>query len=420
MGLNGMGRSLAGRFRRDERGTIALIFALSVVVVMGMVGMSVDGARAYRLSSRITSMLDAAALAAGTMLDEEEYSDAEIQARALAYFNANWSALDDVVMSPPTTTVDRAKFEVKVGVDARLKTSLGSVVGIQNIDIQREATIVFRTKKVELALVLDTTGSMCMPCDKIDSLKAAAKAVVNALLDGTHPTGTMKIAIAPYAASVNAGALASTVTGGAAGDGCVVERTGANAFTDVLPTAGSRLSTINTVPSNGNYSCPTAGIMPLSEDKALLRGKIDALSTNGGTAGHIGAAWGWYLVSPQWGSLFPRGAKPRSYSDQSTIKSVLLMSDGIFNTSYLAAGQNSMDRTTAGSSPYQALQLCNAMKASGVTVYTVAFQAPPDAEDLLRDCATDAGHFFAVADPAALQTAFTEVARRLTALRIAQ
>ncbi len=420
MSLNGMGRSLAGRFRGDERGTIALIFALSVVVVMGMVGLSVDGARAFRLSSRITAMLDAAALAAGTMLDDEDYTDAEIQARASSYFNANWNAQDDVILSPPTTTVDRSKFEVKVGVDARLKTSLGSVVGVDVIDIQREATIVFRTKKVELALVLDTTGSMCDPCDKIDSLKLAAKSVVDALLDGTHPANTMKVAIAPYAASVNAGALAATVSGNASPDNCVVERSGADAFTDAPATAGRLLNTRTTVPANGNYSCPTASFTPLSEDRALLRSKIDALTTNGGTAGHIGAAWGWYLVSPNWGSLFPRGARPRSYSDQSTIKSVLLMSDGIFNTSYLAAGQNSEDRTVVGSAPYQALQLCSAMKAKGITVYTVAFQAPPASEDLLRDCATDAGHFFAVADPAALSSAFTEVARRLTALRLSQ
>lgn len=420
MNSNRIDKDLIGRFHRNERGTIALIFALSVVVLMGVVGLAVDGARAYRLTSRITSMLDAAALAAGSMLDEEDYTDAEIQARALSYFNVNWNAQGDVVLSPPTTNVDRAQFEVKVAVTAQIKTLLGSVVGVDQINVQREATVIYRNKKVELALVLDVTGSMCDPCDKIDSLKVAAKAVIDTLLDGSHPSSTMKVALAPYAASLNAGALAAAVTGNASTDSCVVERSGADAFTDALATGGRRLNAITTVPANGNYSCPAASIMPLSEDRALLRSMIDSLATGGGTAGHIGAAWGWYLVSPEWSSMFSRGSKPRSYSDKSTIKAVLLMSDGMFNTSYLAAGQNSDDRLVVGSAPDQALRLCDAMKAKGVTVYTVAFQAPPGAEDLLRDCATGAGHFFAVADPAALTTAFTEVARRLTALRISQ
>ena len=415
-----MDRGLIGRFRRNERGTIALIFALSVVFLMGVVGLAIDGARSYRLSSRITAMLDAAALAAGTMLDEADFTDAEIHARALSYFNVNWAPQDGVVLSPPATTIDRLKFELKIGVDAQLKTMLGSVVGIDTINVKRETTVIYRNKKVELALVLDTTGSMCDPCDKIDSLKVAAKTVIDSLLDGSHPASTMKIALAPYAASLNAGALAASVTGNASPDGCVVERSGSDSFTDVIASGGRLLNSITTVPANGNYSCPVASVMPLSEDRALLHSKIDALTTGGGTAGHIGAAWGWYLVSPEWSPLFSRGSKPRSYSDTSTIKAVLLMTDGIFNTSYLTAGKNSEDRTVVGSAPYQALRLCDAMKAKGVTVYTVAFQAPPGAEDLLRDCATDGGHFFAVADPAALNIAFTEVARQLTALRLAQ
>ena len=214
------------------------------------------------------------------------------------------------------------------------------------------------------------------------------------------------------------GHYASLVSGGASADSCVVERNGGDAFTDAPATVGNRLNAITTVPPNGNYSCPGNDVFPLSEDKAQLRAKIDALTAGGGTAGHIGAAWGWYMVSPNWGSLFPRGSRGRSYSDKSVIKSVLLMTDGEFNTSYQAAGQNSTDRAIIGSSPYQALALCDSMKRQGIEVWTIGFQASPAAENLLRDCATDGGHFISAVDTTSLRAAFLEVARRLTALRL--
>ena len=116
----------------------------------------------------------------------------------------------------------------------------------------------------------------------------------------------------------------------------------------------------------------------------------------------------------------PKGARGRAYGDQSTIKSVLLMTDGEFNTSYLSQGQNSVDRTVLGSSPNQALELCNGMKARGITVWTVAFQASPAAEALLRDCASSTSNFFSAVDSAGLQAAFVQVARQLTALRLSQ
>ena len=410
------------RLRKDECGTIAILFGASIFVILLVVGLAIDGARAYSVSTRVTAALDSAALAAGKMLDDEDYSDVEIQDRAASFFTAHWSTIpiNGLVLSAPHTTVDRQNFEIRVMVDISLKSTFGQLAGVDRFNFQRDATVVYRIKKVELAMALDITGSMCDPCVKIEGLKQAAKDVVDQMLDGTHPPGSMKIAIAPYSAAVNAGSFAAAVSGGASIDGCVVERNTGDTFTDAGPSVGNRLGTQASSPPNPNYSCPASSIVPMSEDRNLLRSKIDALATGGWTAGQIGAAWGWYLVSPNWASIFPRGSRGRSYSDRSTIKSVLIMSDGIFNTSYLPAGQNSEDRLVQGSAPYQAIQLCDAMKARNIEVWTVAFQAPAASETLLRDCATDAGHFFAAATTNELRDAFRAVAQRLTNLRLAR
>ncbi len=407
---------------RDECGSIAILFSLTAFAMMMTVGLAVDGARYYSMSTRVKASLDAAALAAGQMLDDDSYTDSDIQSRAAGYFNAHWpaSARTDLSMVSPVTTVDRANFQVSVALNANLKTTFGQIAGINQFDVSRVATVAYRTKKVELALVLDTTGSMCMPCSKLDGVKAAANDVVDSMLDGTHPPGTMKIAIAPFAAAVNAGSFASTVSGGSSSDGCVVERSGNSAFTDDPATGGARLNSQSTMSGNSNYSCPGSSVLPLTEDPTVLKSQIAGLTANGGTAGHLGTAWGWYLVSPNWAPLFPKASRPRKYTDMSSIKSVLIMTDGEYNTSYLTSGQNSSDPLVTGSSSYQAMQLCNNMKAQGIQVWTVAFQSSTQSETFLRACATDFSHFFSAANESDLKAAFHAVANQLSALRISK
>ena len=55
----------ARRFRRDETGTIAIIFALSVVMIVGLVGGAVDYGRWINAKSKQQAALDSAVLAAG-------------------------------------------------------------------------------------------------------------------------------------------------------------------------------------------------------------------------------------------------------------------------------------------------------------------------------------------------------------------
>ncbi|MEZ5855467.1 MAG: hypothetical protein R3D67_12275 [Hyphomicrobiaceae bacterium] len=58
------------------------------------------------------------------------------------------------------------------------------------------------------------------------------------------------------------------------------------------------------------------------------------------------------------------------------------------------------------------------MKADGVIVYTVAFQAPAAAQALLDSCATSSAHAFQADNNIELVSAFRTIAERLSALRI--
>ncbi len=63
-------------------------------------------------------------------------------------------------------------------------------------------------------------------------------------------------------------------------------------------------------------------------DRSSLSSQIDALSAGGSTAGHIGLAWGWYLLSPNFSSILPAESQPADYEEPDVLKVVILMTDG--------------------------------------------------------------------------------------------
>ncbi|HRD75920.1 MAG TPA: pilus assembly protein TadG-related protein [Hyphomicrobiaceae bacterium] len=407
---------------RAQQGSVAIIFSASVFLVAMSVGLAIDGARTYGVANHLEAALDSAALAGGKMLDDDNISDEDISQRVKAYLNAHIQSQpsEGVTLSLPTIDIDRQKGVVAVSVKAAVATTFGKIAGIPSIDFDKSASIVYIAKRIELAMVVDVTGSM-NSSGKIDALKSAAREVVDTLLSGNPSPGTIRIGLAPYSAAVNVGPYASTVSGGASVDGCVFERDGSTAYTEAPPSSQPLAAMANpAAPSNPNYGCPAATLLPLTDDRNLLRATIDSYSASGWTAGHIGAAWGWYLLSSQWSGVWPAASMPRSYSDPKVIKSVLFMTDGEFNTSYNNGNMNATGEGVPGSSAYQALQLCQNMKAQNIVIYSVAFQSPPEAESVLRQCATSPGHFFIAGGNAELRAAFRQIADRIGALRLSR
>jgi Flp pilus assembly protein TadG len=212
---------------------------------------------------------------------------------------------------------------------------------------------------------------------------------------------------------------------------CVSERTGANAFTDASP-AVSAFGMNYSVGSDNPCASPNP-IMPLTTDTNALNTRIGSLTAAGSTAGHIGFAWGWYLLSPNFSYLWSAPNQPAAYGAPSTMKIAVLMTDGAFNTSYCngvisqtsgsgsgSTGNHINCNSANGNAATQALAVCTAMKAQGVTVYTVGFdlQGDQNAISLLTNCATNPQHFYDAATGADLQAAFQDIANQITQLRI--
>lgn len=212
---------------------------------------------------------------------------------------------------------------------------------------------------------------------------------------------------------------------------CVSERIGTAAYTDAAPGAGTWTGRVY---PRRTSECLTNTLSPLSSDIAALKTKIDGLTDQGSTAGQIGIAWGWYAVSPNFNSLWS-GNAAAPYDTSETLKAVVIMTDGEFNTPYCrgVVAQNAGAGATDGAyrigcngtngSPFaQGKSLCDGMKAQGIIIYSVGFQitAGGNAEDVLEHCASTPANFFNAGSGADLSEAFAAIGRDIIQLRISK
>ncbi len=447
------------RFLRDTRGNVGIMLGFGAIALVGGVGIAVDTSVAYNVRSQLAAAVDAAALA-GARAFSSPTRDTDIQ----NFFDANFQAgYMGSVLQPLQITPDNEARTITVTAEANIPTFFMSVLGKDSTDVAATAEATLSSRDVEVALVLDVTGSM--GGQRIADLRDAAKELVDIVVQDLQDPFYSKVALVPYSSAVNVGSLADQVRGTytasttctypaaptcetfefqRASDGnwtefdistCVTERTGVQAYTDAAP----NVSTVGRhFPPPGTYNpCIGPEIMPLSSNKTALNTAIDGLTAAGSTAGQIGVAWGWYLVSPNFGYLFPTEGQPKNYGElhlgQEVMKVVIIMTDGEFNTVYFD-GVNAQDSASgSGSSNYkinqnatngnaytQAEELCTNMKAEGVKVYTVGFDisGSTNVTNLLNNCATDAQHVYLPETGTELQQAFRDIAVQVSNLRI--
>ena len=206
---------------------------------------------------------------------------------------------------------------------------------------------------------------------------------------------------------------------------CLVERYGPNAATDVSP---------STTPLGMYYTwdgnCRTTNyVTPLTADRARLNTSIDDLKTGGSTAGQIGIAWAWYLLSPNFKDVWDKEAtnQPKAYTTKELVKVAVLMTDGEFNFSTCkgvtdGSVVSGVTCSAATGEFTQAEAICQAMKDQKITIYTVGLQINTAlyADDFLIKCATKPSYAFLAADEAELQVAFKKIATSISKLRISK
>lgn len=410
--------TMTRRLRRmagDTAGNTMLLFAICLPVMLVAAGSAVDYGRAVDGQTKMATALDAATLAAARELSDGGTNRREIAAMAQAIFEATVKANggDFSVMPTIDVDVDRRAQTVSASATAAVPATLLKVAGFDEIEIAAESVATFDTTTIELAMVLDVTGSM--EGRKLRALKQAANGLLDTLLpEDAGSNDRVRISIVPYAAGVNAGRYAAIATDGESRR-CVTERGGRQKHSDVDPIR-------HPVGADDRASCPARQLRPLTTDGRQLRRDIRSFRARGYTAGHVGASWGYYTLSPRWRRVWPSAADPRGYEAEDNLKIMILMTDGEFNTFYDGIEDDPFDtgETIAKSEAYTRA-ICGSMKNDGIIIYAVAFESPSAAKRLLEDCATTTeDHFFTPENSAQLVEDFLTIASDLKNLRLSR
>lgn len=214
---------------------------------------------------------------------------------------------------------------------------------------------------------------------------------------------------------------------------CVWERDGSDRFTDAAPGTGRYLAhqqawfTEDRNHWDGGYwqvghpnrsgswyrgnECRASKPIALTNNRNTLINHVNSLNAGGGTAGHLGVAWSWYLVAEPWDDVFPGSSAPMRYAEPDSSKVVILMTDGAFNAEIFPQ---------QGRSDAQARALCDEMKKTGVQVYSVALQAPSSGKRVLDYCASGPDFYFEPNSAAELIDTYRKIATSISDLRISQ
>lgn len=187
------------RLLRDREGSLFVVVALSAMAVVGSVGVAVDMGRSQMVQAKLQNAVDAAGLAAGSTLNT-----GDLTAVATKYVNVNFKKGNlGATLHSVGATLSQDKKIVTITASAELPTTVMKVFGRESVEVDATTEITRSNKGLELALVLDTTGSM--QGTKLTALKDAAHDLVD-ILFGDDSTGeNLWIGVVPFSQSVNIG-----------------------------------------------------------------------------------------------------------------------------------------------------------------------------------------------------------------------
>ncbi|MGH1457125.1 MAG: pilus assembly protein TadG-related protein [Alphaproteobacteria bacterium] len=466
VGSDGFLQYMSGYIRQTS-GAIAIMFALMVPVLVGVVGASVDLSRAYLVKQRLSQALDAAALAATASSTDS----AEITQKVLDFFNANYPSDELGIIFTPTVQV--VGDEVIVTGYAQYNTLFLSVVGIDTLDVGSETTVVREVQGIEVVLVMDNTGSMSTN-NNISSLRNAASNFVyimygidtddgaaadpSALDDmATRDRDYIKVGLVPYSTSVNVGPYgfgedlngdyygASFVNNPHGFDYTTYYNTSSNWFGCVLahdypddtldhegpwdiyrycrdedddPYCDTKWQNGSlVVRQKPNYNCVRTPLTPLVTSPTQLKDSIDTMVASGYTYGNYGMVWGGRVLSEDF--PFEEGVE---WGNQYWRKAIVMMTDGdnTMHNKYSAYGPTQDHNIDVGDLNTRFGEVCDDLKEKGVLIYTVTFYSniSDSTKDYYRDCATAESYYYDAPNQSDLIEAFETISRELSNLHI--
>ena len=408
------------RFARDRAANVGMIFGFATIPVVMFTGFAVDYARGLNQQTRLQTAADATALA---LLKLPRTAKAgEITARGKDLFAAFYGA------GGGSLTVDVAVNTDGVSVSGQtsLPTSVMAITGKGSMPISASSRAVYSKQKIEVALVLDNTGSMAQS-GKMPALKAAVNDFINDLQAIPAAKGAIKMSVVPFNTQVKIGtsyagssalrwnvALENPALAGigkppsqAAWTGCISDR---DRDYDVTSSPASGGAT-NYVASNCAFA-PLAQMVPLTTDLEQARATANSMQPAGATNLDIGFATG--LSTLRGDTIF--GTQSATTGDVQ--KFLVLLTDGN-NTMNRWGGNGAEGNSYVPQIDARIKLACQNARngaTAAVTVFTIRVIDGNAA--LLKDCASKPEYYFPAASAADIAPAFKAILNKIAGIRL--
>jgi len=445
-------RKVASRFVGDDGGNIAVIFALTLLPILGFIGAAIDYSRASRARTAMQAALDSTALMVSKDLGADKIKTSEVSEKAQTYFNSLYTGTEArgvTLTTNYTAKDDSGSSTVVVNGDGAVSTHFMKMFGFPSLAIGSAATATWGGTRLRVAMALDVTGSMVLNnSPKLAEMKKAASALVDTLRASAQSKDDLYISVVPFAQMVNVGSsnvnaswIKWNLWDGSNGscnrnyssksscernggtwstnrdrwDGCVTDRDQPHDTTNATPTTTAAL-----FPAKKYDACPPQ-ILPMTsaysrDDADTIKKTIKDLVASGGTNQAIGLHWAWMTLLP--GAPLETPAKD---SDYRYTDAIILLSDGL----------NTIDRWYGDgihhSPEVDARQklLCDNIKlpdsnGKRPVVYTIQVNTDGDPESTILKYCADGGNFFATTTASGIGTAFAQIGSSLSKLRIAK
>ena len=441
-------------FWSNRQGNIAVLFALAIVPVIGGIGAAVDYSLAAAYRTDMQKALDSTALALSKLPPADE---ATLQTVGMQYFVASMGAHP---MTDLELEIVPGVGEVDLRVTADYRPIMANIIGATTFQIGATAKAVWGVGKVEVALVLDNSGSMT-DFSRMVHLKAAAHDLLNILQNAAREPDDAKVAIVAFDQRVNVGPANVKATwlrwdlwdaanreceksgystessctdqkvcskpqytsknkcqknngtwrdaawqakNHSEWNGCVEDRDKNNDVADAVPSSSATRYPAAQCQHGLSYPGLVTKLHDLSTSWSTLGSTIDAMQPSGYTNIAIGLAWGWHLLSPT--EVFTQG---KAYTTANLSKYIVLMTDG--DNTKNRFGDNASTMNTRVST------VCTNAKNKGVKIFTIRLVSGN--ATLLRNCATETNMYYDVQDAGELAGVFNAIGTEIASLHLA-
>ncbi len=398
-------KTWAARLLRDRGGNFGMMTALVFPVMLAVGGVAIDLTTMVMKKAELQDAADAAALAAASALANDGKSISEAKVIALRFLKVQMSGATDVE---------------KAEDDATAEGKSGEGEGVKEYDFDA-STVVDVT---ETALVgngksfkVDVSTSYEMNFNPFTRLLGQTKTTMNATSSAESATES-KNALSMFLVLDKSGSMAWVTNEEDTSVYSCINWTESNWGRNVNPTspcyiskmaalklaAASLFTQFQTADPTGTY-VRTGAIAYDSQSytpSALAWGftnsldYINKLNAEGGTASG--------------GAMKTAYEKLGKASEDKAHKK----KNGQVPTKYLVFMTDGDNNSTSDDTSTKAT--CTAAKEDGMEIYTVAFMAPSRGQNLLKECASSASHYFEAKNMAALVAAFKVIGERTSAV----